>query len=376
MNELIQANYDTLAQIAQRFQQTAENNAQLHTRLTQQVDQLRQAGWEGHGATAFFGKLDGEVFPAAQRLSIALEQAQSVTLHINVVMQEAEMEAVALFNNANASGYNRSGTVDILAPEAVTFDDGAGQHASKSPVAADYTFKQLLFMGATYWDRFLGRPDAAQHMRHYLRNSGDPINVDVIKMLNDMPHFRTNSDIAFDGFLNDVGQEIWSQYQGQPLQFDYASDWYGFYALPGADENQNWYYALGGFSYAYAAKVTVLPPETLNGDPTVQIDYQMHVSDAYNWDEGKSVTIDKPVNPITGNPIRLPIPDEYSEYITDMGDHWHVRDEALGRLHLVGLAQEFEVAGTTPVESLHYQLSFDDNTPVLTPETTTLPVGR
>ena len=60
----------------------------------------------------------------------------------------------------------------------------------------------------------------------------------------------------------------------------------------------------------------MLPVE--GGPPQITMIFTLHIFDRYNWDQGKAVTI---------------------AGIT-------VKDEQLGRLHRVGLAQEYEVNGS------------------------------
>ena len=343
MNEHIQANYDTLAQIAQRFQQTAENNTQLHTRLTQQVDQLRQAGWEGRGAAAFFSQMDGQVFPAVQRLSVALEQAQSVTLHINAVLQEAESLAANLFNvhSTNLSSLHASPIPTSLPgslperpdPPPQPPNDGSGEHGAKDRNLLQQQFdlaqKQLWYGVAAAADA-AGMDDAARHMRHFLGNSGEDLNVNPENILNDLPDFKDKSQIVFERqVLDEANQIIGENYDGTPMRFSITTPWqlYPMYQPTLSDQlsNQgNWYYALGSFSYCYGADIVVTPDAY--GRPQVQIEYQMHIFDRYNWDEDKGVAIGI-----------IPVPDT-----------------ALGHLHQVGIAQEYEVWGTSEPSTITY----------------------
>jgi WXG100 family type VII secretion target len=109
--DVIQTNYDALEAIAQKFGQEAESNTELNGRVQQAVQSLEQGGWEGQGANAFFAEMDQTINPALQRLIHALEEAQSVTLKIKQVIQQAEKEASAPFGGSYApTGSGQSGT--------------------------------------------------------------------------------------------------------------------------------------------------------------------------------------------------------------------------------------------------------------------------
>lgn len=101
-NDIIQAQYDALEQIAGRFGQQAEASAQVHSRLRQSARSL-QEGWEGRGSVAFFGEMNRDVLPAVQRLANALSGAQATTRYIRQVLQAAEEEAARPFRSDGAS---------------------------------------------------------------------------------------------------------------------------------------------------------------------------------------------------------------------------------------------------------------------------------
>lgn len=142
-NDVIQAKYDLLDQIAARFGQEADASGQVHSRLRQSASSLR-AGWEGRGSAAFFGEMNSEVLPAMHRLGAALQQAQTVTRQIAQVLRTAEEEAARPFRGPGAAGG---------APQAGT----PGQPVSGGPPFGDYNNLQqipplVLGPGATYQD--------------------------------------------------------------------------------------------------------------------------------------------------------------------------------------------------------------------------------
>lgn len=114
--DIIQAKYEELESIASCFGQWAEANADMNSRLERAMQTLQQGDWEGKGAAAFFAEMNGEVFPAMRRLIEALEKAQSVTLEVRNIIQDAEEEAARVFQG---NGY--------VAEEGASNKDGGGE---------------------------------------------------------------------------------------------------------------------------------------------------------------------------------------------------------------------------------------------------------
>jgi hypothetical protein len=161
----------------------------------------------------------------------------------------------------------------------------------------------------------MGMPNAARHMRHYLGNTGAPLEVNVDLMLRDVEPLR----LAYDRQVADARQkaELRVADMGGNVQAtnfmltgDRLSDVYCSQSV-----SRDWFFAIGGFTYWYTAEVQVLPVAA--GPPQITMIFTLHIFDRYNWDQGKAVTI---------------------AGIT-------VKDEQLGRLHRVGLAREYEVNG-------------------------------
>ncbi|MCB0078176.1 MAG: WXG100 family type VII secretion target [Anaerolineales bacterium] len=95
--DIIQADYERLDGIASQFSSRAEHVFQLEQTLRSRLEALRQGGWIGVTASAFYDEMAGEVLPALARLAQALQTAQAVTLQIKATFQQAEEEAAALF---------------------------------------------------------------------------------------------------------------------------------------------------------------------------------------------------------------------------------------------------------------------------------------
>ncbi|MBE2236018.1 MAG: WXG100 family type VII secretion target [Anaerolinea sp.] len=103
-NDIIQARYDGLASVANRFGSQGQSNQELLAHVRQVARLLEGGGWQGRGSSAFFAELNGEVLPAMQRLAAALHQARTVTLDIARVMRQAEEEAARPFRGGALGG--------------------------------------------------------------------------------------------------------------------------------------------------------------------------------------------------------------------------------------------------------------------------------
>ena len=186
-------------------------------------------------------------------------------------------------------------------------DEGAGEFDSDPWWSiVDDLAKQALAYDAA---EALGYTDAARHLRHYLDESGDDLTVDPDHIMRDVPSFQSAVDQTVATEIDRIAQ-------------DAAASWQGNYLTE--QENPNWFYAMGGIQYSTTGVVTVHPPEYPGGQPRVEVDYQTHVWDRYNWDEGKHVTIGS---------------------IT-------IEDESLAEMHRAGVAQEYDITGTS--DTYHY----------------------
>lgn len=206
-------------------------------------------------------------------------------------------------------------------------DPGAGEFDSEAAGVGDH-LTEAKFAQIADAAEALGYEDAARHMRHYLGASGDELAVSPEQMLGDMPEFEQQVARDLATFLHEVQQQAGARYAGEPVTFAVQGEW-GSFDANGVDDN--WFYALGGFRYSTTARVTVTPPTVAGQPPTVTVEYQLHIVDRYNWDTGKAVNI----GPFT------------------------ISDEELGELHRKGLAQEFEVRGTSDVVTVEVPLDPD-----------------
>jgi WXG100 family type VII secretion target len=100
--EIIQSKYEELENIARRFGQQAQATRTLQRQVQRNAGALRNGGWTGRGAAAFTGEMEQKLFPAMQRLSDALAEAQTTTLQVKEIIQKAEEEAASVFREPGA----------------------------------------------------------------------------------------------------------------------------------------------------------------------------------------------------------------------------------------------------------------------------------
>ncbi len=196
-------------------------------------------------------------------------------------------------------------------------DAGSGAFDTEDPTAHDLwvlTQAQSIAAGGDV----TGEVAASRNMQHYLSGTGEPLDLDVDRILHDDSGFRTDV-----GTLHITeNQEAWRQKALD--EFEKAG---GDRTVVVPVESQaigrtfgedEWFHAVGSHQQNVSGMVTVSPGD--GGKPQVSLDYQVNVWDRYNWDSGKSTTF----------PGGVTIPDD------DMG-----------RLHKVGFAQEFDMRGSS-----------------------------
>ncbi|MCX2179758.1 hypothetical protein KV205_04315 [Streptomyces sp. SKN60] len=291
------------------------------------VRALRKShGNDPHNAGhAKYTSLDEEQLPRAEELAgLAGDADAKQRAELKRLWESLSPEARASLWLSKKDDLMAAGVLSPTAPQ-IAADGGAGRHGSESPGFEDWTTKRKMELLATGAD-WKGMTDASRNMAHYLGNSGTPMGLPVDKMMADVPEFKE----YVDGTVR-LNQDAWRQQAleefrkngGKPVAFPVeAKRENGFYFAE--DYDANWFYAVGGANSNVTGVVTVVPDA--QGNPKVAVDYQANVWDRYNWDEGKGVHI---------GPFEVP-------------------DGEMAKLHRVGLAQEFAMAGSSEVK--HYDL--------------------
>ena len=97
MADQIQAKYDELGQIADRFANNSQADQEMIQKEKSSMEQPETGGWDGHAAHEFFGAMHGEVIPASLRLPHALDEANRITKQIVQIVKKAEHDASSRF---------------------------------------------------------------------------------------------------------------------------------------------------------------------------------------------------------------------------------------------------------------------------------------
>ncbi|MFQ6147783.1 hypothetical protein ACLMNJ_32720 [Streptomyces seoulensis] len=195
-------------------------------------------------------------------------------------------------------------------------DAGSGAFDTEKPTAKDLWYLARAQAVAAGGD-FGGENAASRNMEHYLSASGDPLDLDIDRILKDDPGFR--DDVSVHIAQN---QNAWRQ-QGLDAFEKAGGDKTVVVpveskAVGRTFRSDEWFHAVGSHQQNVSGMVTVTPGA--DGKPRVSLDYQANVWDRYNWDAGKSTTF----------PGGVVIPDS-----------------EMGRLHKTGLAREFDMRGSS-----------------------------
>lgn len=161
-------------------------------------------------------------------------------------------------------------------------DPGSGPWCSLPQTARFLLYKRALETALDTRALFLyPGPDAARHMQHYLRNTGQDLPVDV-------------------GALMARSAQLSRQYAAELA----AAQSYAQTLPPGRHaiastrpaqgyfrqrDDADLFFAVGGYSYWGHASVTVL--EHSPDDRRYDMDFEFEFYDRYNWDSGKQVVI-------------------------------------------------------------------------------------
>ncbi|WP_244925101.1 hypothetical protein [Actinomyces bowdenii] len=198
-------------------------------------------------------------------------------------------------------------------------DEGSGKYAQRPPTAKDYAVHEAATTAAGLFR--LVWPDASRNLLHYLENTGEPQQINVNRMMKDMPELDDNTQRDVKDLANQAKNDAISSGASGPVTYTFSTAWKSEYA--DQKEHPNWFYATGGYQRATEGTVTVYPPTEGNPEWTYKYNYRVHVADRYNWDAKKA---------------------------TKIGD-LTITDKELQELHQSGLAQEYDLIGESSVVS-------------------------
>ena len=167
----------------------------------------------------------------------------------------------------------------------------------------------------------VGRPNASRNMRHFLENSGEPLEQNVDSMLNSVDRFSSAAMLEQQDLIHEATRKADDEGGSGPYTFPIRTEWAQHTGNP-EEDGQDWFYASGSWAYSQTGEVTVT--REVDGRWSYDMETDIHVRDRYDWhgndDKGLGVNI-----PFIGN----------------------VEDEELAELHRAGLAQEYTMHGNS-----------------------------
>lgn len=104
--EIIRVDHEALEKVAGTFNNQAQATNQMLQEVRRAYQPLKNGGWIGRGAAAFFAEMDNKIFPAVRRLAEALAQADRTTSEIRQLMHSADEDASANFKTNGAGAGN------------------------------------------------------------------------------------------------------------------------------------------------------------------------------------------------------------------------------------------------------------------------------
>ncbi|MCB9079686.1 MAG: WXG100 family type VII secretion target [Anaerolineaceae bacterium] len=136
MSNTIQAEYEQLEGIAGTFGKEADSSTTMTAQVRKNYEALKNGGWLGRGADAFFNEMDDEILPALERFFAALEKGQGVTTEIVSQIHQAEEEAAGLFKGNSAAAGATGGGMDAIADMIKSAMDEAAKKPPKTGMEA------------------------------------------------------------------------------------------------------------------------------------------------------------------------------------------------------------------------------------------------
>ncbi|MEJ8641587.1 hypothetical protein WKI68_09060 [Streptomyces sp. MS1.HAVA.3] len=283
-------------------------------------------GADPHNAGhAEYTSLDQDQLPRAMKLAALGEDVKPAQqAELRRLWQSLSPDARAQLWTAHRDDLLAAGLFNPSVKQ-VAPDRGSGKHGAQETEWNDWVTRTKM-QGLVVFADGGDLNDASRHMKHYLDNTGIPMELPVDKMLTDDDGFQSHVDRRH--LLNHEAawrEQALAEYERNggravAIPVETANADYSF----SQGTEPNWFYAVGSARSNVTGVVTVVPGA--DGRPVVGLDYQVNVWDRYNWDEGKGVHIGK----------------------------FDIPDGEPGQQHKVGLAQEFNMAGSGSVK--HYEL--------------------
>jgi hypothetical protein len=197
--------------------------------------------------------------------------------------------------------------------------NGSGEYASIQPAFEEQAEWRVLSGGSNIV-QFIGWGQAAMQMQHYLANTGETIPVDPLQMMAVLPGWSEEVQTEYLQLLQQACERLVQEPGGGRYTVVAQSDW-----LPARvtrQENPDWHFALGSFSYKLVLKIETVTPLRAGQPNMLCASLMIYVYDRYDWDEGRGTSI----------------------------AGLYLANEVIGRLHRAGLARDYDVKGVTRID--------------------------
>lgn len=202
----------------------------------------------------------------------------------------------------------------LSSPKWTPPDQGAGAHDSED-VTAEHLKMLAKARSMVAGARLQGMDDATRHLDHYLDGSGEPLEVDVDKLIREDISVKDAIQERENTLGRDAVKAAKDSGAKGPMTFPINTNWTG----TNANDSDNWKYATNGMSHNASGHVTVYPPDSPGGKWRYEMETEVAYRDRYNWDTGKQIQVND-----------------------DM-----VQDDDMGSLHRAGLAKEYTLHGVS-----------------------------
>jgi hypothetical protein len=193
--------------------------------------------------------------------------------------------------------------------------EGHGIHGRLDPTESD-CINWAFWLEVADVAELGGLVTAAAHMRHFLGNSGGKLEVDLYEFGTRSPLLLGNVAVAQEAAAEHAAARLsqsedldYQEFRAPTMEFEANESEFA------RSENEDLYFAVAGNEQKVWSTCTFEPD--LLGGGLVLVETCLRLWDEYNWDAGKTTQI---------------------AGVT-------VSDATLGRLHSVGLAQEFPIRG-------------------------------
>ncbi|GAA1195802.1 hypothetical protein F4556_003706 [Kitasatospora gansuensis] len=298
--EAVSKEVEGLVSFTRKMTDGGEEGLQGLRELNRRAKELeRRAGSHGLAVAA-----DGTVSSTVSRPSDPNPSAETVRAEAERAQYAAQLQQAAqeLLEKARKADEWLALSLKVVIGTEDNFETENRAFDQSAPDLSDYTTEGKLKAVELALQYKMGLPDAADLLNHWLGASGKPYQVDPARMMQDMP----------STFGNDVKlrlAELHKQHDGS-----FSTPWKP--SAPDTDKDKgglNWYYALNHFQYR-------LVGEKHHGTIT----YRVEVQKRYNWGTPSEHRRDLDKTPLI-----------------------HLEQADIAHLHSTGLAQDFDVKGTT-----------------------------